>query len=222
MIAEINDLHKLHCVTKDFNHIIEYETGSWKIFEPSKFIYSYFAFNTLYNYDWAKTVKSKKLKAFSIEEKLNECQKFKRMINFIFIYIEDSDSTEFVKTILRPYKRENGRSKEVLIEALEKIVADERITKNKIICFKKEFKKLLETETLNCGKVKELLFFVYLVRNNIFHGTKDTIEMTNEHQRFRLDIYSSILIATNELLFKSLRRAFPGTIYKHKYKIKFE
>jgi hypothetical protein len=35
---ELKDLHPLHIVTKDFKHIIEYELGSWKMFEPSKFV----------------------------------------------------------------------------------------------------------------------------------------------------------------------------------------
>lgn len=43
---EIKDLHRLHLVTKDFKHSIEYEPGSWKMFEPSRFVYAYFAFNT--------------------------------------------------------------------------------------------------------------------------------------------------------------------------------
>ena len=53
-------------------------------------------------------------------------------------------------------------------------------------------------------KIKnEILGFIYSVRNNIFHGTKTTIEMSDKNQRKRLDIYSNILIAVNELLFKS-------------------
>ena len=55
------------------------------------------------------------------------------------------------------------------------------------------------------GKLKQdLIRFIYKVRNNIFHGTKNTIEMTGSGQRDRLEIYSSFLIATNSLLFKSL------------------
>jgi hypothetical protein len=209
MIDEIKDLHKLHSVTKDFNHIIEYQPGSWKMFEPSKFIYSFFAFNTLYNYNWTETIERKELVTFSMEEELSESQKFKKMIDFIFTHFQEVDSVEFVKTILRPNKRENPRRKEELIRALEGITPDNLIKESDRESFKKEFKKLLEDEKLLKGKLKnELLRFVYLVRNNIFHGTKTTIEMTNRDQRFRLDIYSSILIATNEMLFKSLERVF--------------
>lgn len=209
MIDEIKDLHKLHSVTKDFNHIIEYQPGAWKMFEPSKFIYSFFAFNTLYNYDWNETAKRNELVTFAFEEELSESQKFKKMIDFIFIYFQKGDSIEFIDTILGPNKRDNPRRKEELINSLDGITSDDRITESVRESFKKEFTKLLETKTLLKGKLKnDLLRFIYLVRNNIFHGTKTTIEMTKKDQRFRLDIYSSILIATNELLFKSLQRAF--------------
>lgn len=52
----------------------------------------------------------------------------------------------------------------------------------------------------------DIIRFVYMVRNNIFHGTKNTIEMSEVFQRKRLDIYSNIIIAINELLFKALER----------------
>ena len=45
-----------------------------------------------------------------------------------------------------------------------------------------------------------------LVRNNIFHGTKTTIEMSENFQRERLEIYTNILIATNEMLFRVLKK----------------
>lgn len=207
MKEQIKDLHKLHCVTKDFNHIIEYQEGSWKMFEPSKFIYSFFAFNTLYNYDWDKSFAQNELITFPLEEELSESQKFKKMIDFIFLTFEENDSSEFVKIILRPNKRQNPKRKEDLINALESITPDSQISESEREEFKKEFKKLLQNEVVLKGKLKNVILrFIYLVRNNIFHGTKTTIDMTETKQRDRLDIYSSILIATNTLLFKSLER----------------
>tara|TARA_R110002111_G_C5922390_1_gene366022 strand:- start:398 stop:1072 length:675 start_codon:yes stop_codon:yes gene_type:complete len=204
---EIKNLHKLQCVTKDFNHIIEYQQGSWKMFEPSKFIYSFFAFNSLYNYDWQKSIIENSLISFDIEENLSESQKFKKMIDFTFENFKETDSIEFVNTILRPNKRQNPKRKEDLIRAMEDITPDSRISQSEREGFKKEFEKLLNSENVLKGKLKnEILRFIYLVRNNIFHGTKTTIDMADRRQRERLNIYSSILIATNNLLFKSLER----------------
>ena len=210
---ELKDLHRLHLVTKDFKHIIEYEPGSWKMFEPSKFVYAYFAFNTFYNFDWVESVKNKRLTLFSKvvrdgkEEEPSERYKFKAMIDFIFNYNTDDERIEFVHFIKRPNKRENPIPNQILIDCISGITPDKKISESKREDFIKEFIKLIETESLIEGKIKnEIVGFIYLVRNNIFHGTKTTIEMSDKNQRKRLDIYSAILIGINELLFKSLER----------------
>ena len=209
-IEELKDLHRLHLVTKDFKHIIEYEPGSWKMFEPSKFVYSYFSFNTFYNIDWQKSCETyiltslEKVIKEGKEEFPNEENKFKSMIDFIFNHTSTEDRIEFTQFIKGPNKRENHISNKILLKYIEGITPDKRIKESEIEDFKKEFKKMIESDNLLIGKLKVMLRFVYLVRNNIFHGTKTTIEMSDKNQRKRLEIYSNILIATNELLFKSL------------------
>jgi len=211
---EIKDLHKLHSVTKDFNHIIEYQPGSWKMFEPSKFIYSYFTFNTLYSYDWVKTVNEGKLCSHAkvSDDKGNEKEptegvKYKKMIDFIFENKDSINSPEFIEILLNPNKNKKQKTKEHLKSTLKNITRDNRITESDRTNFINEFEKLLDSEIILKGKFKnDLIRFIYLVRNNIFHGTKNTIEMTGNSQRKRLDIYSNFLIATNHLLFKSLEQ----------------
>ena len=57
MLSEhIKTLHKLHFSTLKLNHIIEYERGAWKMFEPSKFIYSFFTFNSVYSINWQESI----------------------------------------------------------------------------------------------------------------------------------------------------------------------
>ena len=80
---------------------------------------------------------------------------------------------------------------------------------------------MIESDNLLIGKLKVMLRFVYLVRNNIFHGTKTTIEMSDKNQRKRLEIYSNILIATNELLFKSLENILKTEFDGH-YKLNLD
>lgn len=210
LIDQIKDMHKLHCVTKDFNHIIEYQPGSWKMFEPSKFVYAYFAFNSFYNYNWADVIEHKELVIFSDQ---TDGQKYKAMIDFIFNQLKGDSvmfknvSTDFVNTILAPHKTEKSDGKYKVLYALEGITPDIHIEESDVQKFKKEFKKLLDGEVLMIGKLKEIVRFVSKVRNNIFHGTKDVIKMTDRNQRIRLDIYSNFLIAINDLLFKSLENA---------------
>ena len=205
-LEELKSLFRLHIVTKEFKHIIEYEPGSWKMFEPTKFVYSYFAFNTFYNYDWVESFKNQTLTLFKeIEDKaLTETQKFKSMIDFIFDNTSPEERNTLVKFILRPNNRENPIQKAKLVNYINGITTDNKITESERESFKREFNNLIESEELKIGKLKkDILRFIYLVRNNIFHGTKTTIEMSDINQRKRLDIYSNILIGVNELLFKS-------------------
>jgi hypothetical protein len=226
-LEELKDLHRLHLVTKDFKHIIEYEPGSWKMFEPSKFVYSYFAFNTFYNFDWQKSCETyilTPLEGVIKEGKIefpNEENKFKSMIDFVFNHTSTEDRIEFIHFIKRPNKRENPISSKLLFEYIEGITPDKRIKESERDDFKKEFIKMVESDNLLIGKLKNILRFVYLVRNNIFHGTKTTIEMSDKNQRKRLEIYSNILIATNELLFKSLENILKTKFDGH-YKLNLD
>lgn len=206
-LEEIEDLYRLHYITKKYEHIIEYQRGAWKLFEPSKFIYAYFAFNSFYNFDWPESVKNNKLTLFPkrIEDGKeidpSESQKYKAMIDFVFEGVENSDKELFLKII----KGKDDISR--TIDAISRITPDNRISESERENFKKEFEKLLKTNEIKIGKLKnDIIRFVYMVRNNIFHGTKNTIEMSEVFQRKRLDIYSNIIIAINELLFKALER----------------
>ncbi len=223
----LKDLHRLHLVTKDFKHIIEYEPGSWKMFEPSKFVYSYFAFNTFYNFDWQTTIATKTLSYYSKTEKDGKEQepservKFKFLIDFIFEHLRDDDKEIFFSIIKGRNRQDKPSINNKLITCINGITPDRIISESDRETFKKEFKKLIETETLQKGKLKnEIIGFIYQVRNNIFHGTKTTIEMTDRNQRERLEIYSKILIATNELLFRVLSRQLEFS-FDNKYRINF-
>ena len=200
---QINDLYKLHYMAKHYNHMVEYQKDTWKLFEPSKFIYAFFAFNSFYSFDWVKSLKENTLISYIEEdadgEKITEPKKFKAMIDFIFTYIKNEDVVKFINYI------RNDHDNQYLSEVIEQIVPDKR-TEKKTKQFKKRFNKLFTDNDLTIGQLKELIYFVYLVRNNIFHGTKNIIDMSERQQRERLNIYSDILIGTNELLFRVLER----------------
>jgi hypothetical protein len=230
---DLKDLHRLHLITKDFNHIIEYEKGSWKLFEPSKFVYSYFAFNTFYNFDWNNTIKKSTLSNFpknrvirdgkEEEQEPSERFKFKALIDFIFEEtLTKEDNNAFFIIIKGRGARPNPLVNNKLMNCINEIIPDRIISPSDIKDFKNEFKKIIDREVLQKGKLKnEIIGFIYQVRNNIFHGTKTTIEMTDKKQRQRLEIYSNILIATNELLFRVLSRKLKFS-FDNKYRINFD
>lgn len=206
-INEIENLYRLHYITRKHDHIIELKRGEWRLFEPSKFIYAYFAFNSFYNFEWNESLEKKELIGFpktikeGKETEASEGQKFKSMIDFIFKHAIDSDKEEFFKLICGQKRNED------IIRTISKITPDNRIKESERDNFKKEFEKLITTRDIKVGKLKnDIVRFVYLVRNNIFHGTKNTIEMSENFQRKRLEIYTNILVALNQLLFNILER----------------
>ncbi len=206
-VKEIEHLYRLHYITKNHDHIIELKRGEWRLFEPSKFIYAYFAFNSFYNFHWEECLKNNKLELFTktiVNE--NECEpsegtKYKSMIDFIFSYKIDKDVDEFFKIVC------TGLSNEQLNKIISNITPDDNITFSERNKFKIEFEKLLQTRVIRVGKLKnDIVRFIYLVRNNIFHGTKNTIEMSESFQRKRLKVYTNILIGLNQMLFNILER----------------
>jgi len=202
-IKKIEDLYKLHYITKNYDHIIGNKRGTWTLFEPSKFIYAFFAFNSFYNFDWKKSINERELIILEIENVEDnasiEGKKYKAMIDFIFNKAKEPEKL-FFNIITN-----NGRyKKEIIIKIISEITIDKRITESVKKQFVNAFEKLLNKEKITIGILKDFIYFIYLVRCNIFHGTKNTIEMSKNCQRQRLDIYSNVIIAINELLFKVL------------------
>ena len=224
-LENIEDLHRLHFVTIDFKHGIEHKPDTWKMFEPSKFVYAYFAFNTLYNFDWEESCQSnslivlKKIKIDGKDEKPNEAQKFNKMVEFVFNNLVEEDMNHFLRFILKPRKNENPKQNKDLIASINEIIPDKNISQKKSDDFKKVFAALIEKKQFHKESISIMLKFIFLVRCNIFHGTKDTINMLDKNQRNRLEIYSNILIGFNELLFKSIEKKLNVTLNK-KYNLK--
>jgi hypothetical protein len=147
----------------------------------------------------------------------NEGLKYKSMIDFIYENLSENEITTSIKQHL-----ENNNEGDCLIQCIKEITVDKRISSNEREGFKKEFECMIKGGEMKKAKLKnEIIRFIYLVRNNIFHGTKDTIEMSESNQRKRLEIYSNILIGVNELLFKSLEIKL-NTKFERNYKLNFD
>lgn len=199
---EIENLYRIHYIAKKSDHEIQLNGRSVKSFEPTKFYYAYSAFNAFYNFDWEESLKSQKLVIISREEKEpSEQAKFKKMIKFILLNASDEEKGEFCKLIC------GGKKTEGLIEIISKITPDKYIKEEKIENFKDTFKNLIKTKKIKTKKfIEDIIIFIYLVRNNVIHGTKDIIKMSDNCQKNRLEIYTNILLCLNELLFKILKR----------------
>ena len=68
-------LKKVNRLSKNYDHAVS-EPDGWQIFEPTKFIYSYFTFNLIYNIDWEKSFKTNDLMDYDVDKFLSVLSDF--------------------------------------------------------------------------------------------------------------------------------------------------
>ena len=61
---DMADLEVLHRDSASLEHAIRKYDDRWHEFLPSRFVYSFFTFNTLYSVDWEKSLRTGKLVSY--------------------------------------------------------------------------------------------------------------------------------------------------------------
>ena len=56
----LNSIEISHLFAKNYNHGVQ-SMGKWDLFEPTRFVYAFFAFNMIYAIDWQSTILKNKL-----------------------------------------------------------------------------------------------------------------------------------------------------------------
>ena len=197
---EVDQLRNLYIVAQDKNHKFEVDTKKWILFEPSKFIYNFFAFNTFYNINWPKSVENEKI--FE-HKRLDEKEKIYDLIKFIFQTQEEPAFSKVFFNDKLPIITDD------VLSQCQNITVD-REGPNKNVSAKKKFEFIerltnwKQNNFIALTDYFEIISFIYLVRNNIFHGSKTFHDMVNLSQRSRLYFYANVLSATNKLLFQSI------------------
>ena len=201
LINKIKSIELSYLFAKNLKHGIN-ETGDWQLFEPSKFIYSFFAFNMIYEIDWKTTFSRKYLWD---QRNILTHTKIYNLLEFLYA---SNDTKDFYLTY-----GEFGSVK-TLIKNAPFIQNDPNINKtNK--CSKLDIEEsflnnyrsaINQLENDNLGQIDQyhLLAFTYQIRNNIFHGYKTLGMMTLKEQRERLIDYTNIILTTLEQFFDIL------------------
>jgi hypothetical protein len=204
--SQIDELYAVHILCKNIEHGIQYSNKPWKLFIPSNFVYAFFTFNTIYSFDWETSFEAKQIKGWVSDNNSDgqsnspkESEKFKGYIRFLYKSLGEKFPdcyytylSEAIATVPNP------------TDELDQIVLDGRIDETLAESFKRHFNKIWEKSVKGKNhreSIEKIVYFVYCVRNNIFHGEKNTIQMMDDRQQKRLKIYSGILIALNQLLF---------------------
>lgn len=206
---KLSTLNALHSFCMKSEHAVRQtgdDTSTWSVFNPSRFIYTYFTFNSMYDIDWESSFAD--LQVLETKEKYQR-DRFQKAIKFFFKKL-GSDAPNIFSTLLQHQLHAfDVEDAEKIMNTLKTPREDEETEK-----LRKGFKRILGTlrepsSTTPSDYLESLLriiTFIYKVRCNIFHGSKTRYDMEEESQQARFLVYSAILIAVNALLFEVAKR----------------
>lgn len=210
---QVNELYNLHLACINQEHGMRKIGDRWKPYLPTKFIYAFFTFNNIYSFSWEESVKHDIAMEWDLYEKYDDeekraptdSKKIRKLVNFCVNKLGMDGLNGFCDTLKKHLPKQVDP-----IAILDNIVADKR-TDRMVSTFQNKFEYIYnggfkDTPEINKAKRKALesiLHFVYLVRNNIFYGSKTIHNMDIEQQK-RFEIYTAIIIAANELFFDAM------------------
>ena len=205
----VDILHNVHCDNSKQQYYAEKVGRRISTMPLTPFIYEFFLFNSLYQVDWNKSYGKEEL-IFHPDD-----------------YSESKQQREFIK-YLKGYSKNKPSDLYRAFEPLAylptiegewtHIAPDARISKDHGVSFFKKIKelqKIIEScknpnEMPVTQKVFELIdkgcYYIYLVRNNIFHGSKTLGEIYERNQQRRIEVYELFLKGVTSLFFLSAKK----------------
>lgn len=205
MQSLIDILYNAHCDNSRQQYYAKRFRGQTISIMPlTPFVFEFFLFNSLYQVDWENSFVNGTLSYHPDD------------------YGESKQQAEFVKFIRTHARKKPAdlyRAYEPLLYLPKadgewtKVTPDSRISVAQGESF---FRKILEFQTIlekcntpdempTSNKVFELIdkarYFIYLVRNNIFHGSKSLGEAYETNQRKRIEVYDLFLKGLTSMFF---------------------
>jgi hypothetical protein len=168
------------------------------ITEGSRFIFEYFIFNSLYSVDWKEPFEGGVIKKHELGK--SELAMQRKFIKYLRPRTEVTKIHQVIQNYILPFKKH-----EVFDNVPSLRISGEEERDGKDFCsYVINIQKLINKNEIKnkfYENLQRCLRFIYAVRNNIFHGTKIPGDYWDEDQRLRVDLYSKIIGATNELFF---------------------
>lgn len=194
-----------HSFAKNYNHGVQSQ-GKWDLFEPTRFVYAFFAFNMIYAIDWESTMQQNRLKYQSKGNDNFAKVQIQSVINFVYNLENDAFETAFLKFDERReiYNSVSKMDTDYNSNKLNTRNTGNSIAEDFLLASEKFSNKII----LNSNDQFDLLQMSYTVRNNLFHGEKKAHEMKEKGHRNRLFHYGNIILATNESFFEIMQNQF--------------
>ena len=206
----LDTLHRAHCDNARQVYYAKRHFGQLQSTMPAtSFVYEFFLFNALYQYDWHTTIEKGYLTSWSEDDGKSEAAQQARFEKFIRDRCRGN--SELLKRAFDPLSHLDD-----LDGSWTTITPDDRITSKNGESFFVKLAKLRDIvasgETVLVSRslfdlINDCRFFVYLVRNNIFHGSKSLGEIDEPKQRRRLEVYDIFLKSLVSLFFLSVGRS---------------
>lgn len=190
----------------NYNHGVQ-QHGKWDLFEPTRFVYAFFAFNMIYAIDWELTISKNRLIYQRNYQKDGSDNHTKKQISALIEFIYSHDNIMFKRAL------DKFDKKRELFSVVSNMETDfnssrpnSRKTGNSISQdFLVASKKFSDGIVLSVDDQFDLLQMSYTVRNNLFHGEKKAHEMKEKGHRNRLLHYGNIILAANESFFEVMK-----------------
>ncbi len=180
----------------------------------TSFIYEFFLYNSIYQYDWEKSLASGILTAWPREGEEGKTELFQQNQLEKFIRKKCQENPTIISRALAPLAELhdlNGNWTNVTPDARITLECGQRFFK-KIALLSERVKtapsngNLEPTQTL-FELINVCRCFIYLVRNNIFHGSKSIGEISEPSQRKRIEVYDIFLKCLVSLFFLAVERS---------------
>ena len=205
IISNLQNVEISHAFAVNYNHGVQMY-GKWDLFEPTRFVYAFFAFNMIYAIDWNATLMEDRLIYHKTRNQNHAKDQFQSLIDFVF----DKDNNAFQKaleildknremySIVSKMETDNNSSRKSSRNTGNTISQD----------FLSASNKFSDRIDLLASDHFDLLQMSYTVRNNLFHGEKKAHQMKEKGHRNRLMQYGNIILATNESFFEVMKSHF--------------
>lgn len=217
---EIRKLFALHEATLRLEHAfreVALSGSTWQVFTPSRFIYAFFTFNSIYGFDWQSSFDEQKVIRWQQNDKgryPTEEEQFKAYFGYVNAQLSPDTPTIFSEKLNQMLDWFGITDPVTALEHIDLVNANKKLKKlSKKV--PNQFSVVLKGDQ-NPDEfylsVSILLEFVYKVRCNLFHGTKTMVQLLNMEQQKRLLIYTALLITTNSLLFRVTEKSNIGWV----------
>lgn len=203
---KIKSIELSYLFSRNLDHGIN-QGDEWKLFEPSKFIYSFFSLNMIYEVDWYNSIKVRNQLSYQgdvyAHTKLYNLLEFIYKSNNYFDFYEEYKNFGVIEKLIENSKSISEDPNINRINNCEKLTVRDTFLKNYRDAIQNISKAVVAVEDHY-----NLLAFTYQIRNNIFHGEKTVGMMTLKDQRERLIDYTNIVLTTLEMFFCILERNY--------------